>query len=93
MASEFYFSSDGACRHVGAALINLGETLRENRVVTCTGSKCTWKKKKRTHEEVTPVENMVFTKPTIPLGRKRKVHVNLGQPSLIHGQVTGHKKI
>ena len=32
--------------------------------------KCMWKKKKRTHEEVTPVENMVFTKPTI--GKKKK---------------------
>ena len=69
MAIEFYFSSDGACRHVGAALINLEETLRENRVVTCPGSNCTWKKKKRRQEEVTPVKNMVFTKPT---KRKKK---------------------
>ena len=29
-----------------------------------------WKKKKRTHEEITPVENMVFTQPTI--GKKKK---------------------
>ena len=65
MGIKFYFGSDGACRHVGAALINLEETLRESRVVTCTGSKYMWKKKKRTHEEVTPVENMAFTKPTI----------------------------
>ena len=54
---------------MGAALINLEETLRENRVVICTGSKCMWKKKKRTHEEVRPVENMVFTKPAV--GKKR----------------------
>ena len=65
-----FFSSDGACRHVGAALINLEETVREGSVVTCTGTKCMWKKKKRTHEEVTPVESMNFTKPTI--GKKKK---------------------
>ena len=71
MQVKFYnCRSDGACRHVGAALINLEETLRGNSVVTCTGSKCMWKKKNRTHEEVTPVENMDFTKPTI--GRKKK---------------------
>ena len=70
MGIKFYFSSDGACRHVGAALINLEETPRESRVVTCTGSKCMWKKKKITHEEVTPVENMAFTKPNI--GKKKK---------------------
>lgn len=37
---KFYCSSDGACRHVGAALINLEETLRESTVVMFTGSKC-----------------------------------------------------
>ena len=50
--------------------MNLEETLRENSVVTCTGSKCMWKKKKRTHEVVTPVENMDFTRATI--GKKKK---------------------
>ena len=74
MEIEFYFSSDGAYRHVGAALINLEETLRENTVVTCTGSKCMWKKKKRTHEEITPVENMVFTQPTNGKKKKKQKH-------------------
>ena len=68
---KIYFSSDGACRHVGAALIHLEETLRENSVVTCTGSKCVWKKKKRTHEVVTPVENMDFTRATIGKQKER----------------------
>ena len=55
---------------MGAALINLEETVREGSVVTCTGTNCMWKKKKRTHEEVTHVESMNFTKPTI--GKKQK---------------------
>ena len=55
---------------MGAALINLEKTVTEGSVVTCTGTKCMWKKKKRTHEEVTPVESMNFTKPTI--GKIRK---------------------
>ena len=55
---------------MGAALINLEETLRENSVVTCTGSKCMWEKKKRTREVVTPVENMDFTRATI--GKKKE---------------------
>jgi len=76
---------------VGAALINLEETVREGSVVTCTGTKCMWKKKKRTHEEVTPVESMNFTKPTIE--RKRRVPGNPRPPSLTHGRVTWHAKI
>ena len=65
-----YFSADGACRHVGAALINLEETLREETVVTCTGRRCTWKSRKRAHTEVTCVEEMDFTKPAV--GKKKK---------------------
>ena len=64
------YSSDGACRHIGAALIELEDTLRQNEVVTCTGEKCVWKRRKRTHNEASNLEDMTFTKPEI--GKKKK---------------------
>jgi len=64
------YSSDGACRHIGAALIELEYTLRQNEVVTCTGEKCVWKRRKRTHNEASNLEDMTFTKPEI--GKKKK---------------------
>ena len=57
---------------MGAALINLEETVREGSVVTCTGTKCMWKKKKRTHEEVTTIESMDFTKPALGKNKNKK---------------------
>ena len=59
------YSSDGAYRHVGAALIELEDTLRQNAVVTCTTEKCLWKKRKRTHNQASNLEEMTFTKPEI----------------------------
>lgn len=44
------------------------------------------------HEVVAPVEDMDFTRPTIRK-KKWKVHVNLKQPSLTHGQVTWQEQI
>ena len=64
------YSSDGACRHIGAALIELEDTLRQNEVITCTGEKCVWKRRKRTHNEACNLEDMTFTKPEI--GKKKK---------------------
>ena len=64
------YSSDGACRLIGAALIELEDTLRQNEVVTCTGEKCVWKRRKRTHNEASNLEDMTFTKPEI--GKKKK---------------------
>ena len=69
-APSFTYSSDGACLHIGAALIELEDTLRHNEVVTCTGEKCVWKRRKRTHNEASNLEDMTFTKPEI--GKKRK---------------------
>ena len=69
-APSFTYSSDGACRHIGAALIELEDTLRHNEVVTCTGEKCVWKRRKRTHNEASNLEDMTFTKPEI--GKKKK---------------------
>ena len=45
------YSSDGACRYIAAALIEIEDTLRQNAVVTCTSEKCLWKRRKRTHNE------------------------------------------
>ena len=59
-----------ACRHIGAALIELEDTLRQNEVVTCTGEKCVWKRRKSTHNEASNLEDMTFTKPEI--GKKKK---------------------
>ena len=39
-------------------------------MVTCTGEKCAWKRRKRTHNEATNLEDMTFTKPEI--GKKKK---------------------
>ena len=39
-------------------------------MVTCTGEKCAWKRRKRTHNEASNVEDMTFTKPEI--GKKKK---------------------
>ena len=64
------YSSDGACRHIGAALIKLEDTLRQNEVATCTGEKCVWKRRKRTHNEASNLEDITFTKPEI--GKKTK---------------------
>ena len=57
------YSSEGACRHIGAALIELEDTLRHNEAVTCTGEKCVWKRRKRIHNEASNLEEMTFTKP------------------------------
>ena len=45
------YGSDGASCHIGAALIELEDTLRQYVVVTCTGDKCVWKRRKRKHNE------------------------------------------
>ena len=57
-------------RDIGAALIELEDTLRHNEVVTCTGEKCVWKRRKRTHNESSNLEDMTFTKHEI--GKKKK---------------------
>ena len=57
---------------MGAAHKNLEETVREGSVVTCTGTKCMWKKKKRTNEEVTTIESMDFTKPALGKNKNKK---------------------
>ena len=64
------YSSDGACRRIGAALIEPEDTLRQNAVVTCTSEKCVWKRRKRTQNEASNLEDMTFTKPEI--GKKKK---------------------
>lgn len=64
------YSSDEACCHIGAALIEVEDTLRHNKVVTCTGEKCVWKRRKRTHNEAGNLEDVTFTKPEI--GKKKK---------------------
>ena len=66
-------SSDGACRHIGAALIELEDTLGQNAVVTCTSGKCLWKIRKRTHNEACNLEEMTFTKPEI--GKTKRMTV------------------
>ena len=59
------YSSDGACRYIAAALIEIEDTLRQNAVVTCTSEKCLWKRRKRTHNEASNLEDMTFTEPEI----------------------------
>ena len=39
-------------------------------MVTCTGEKCVWKRRKRTHNEASNLDDMTFTKPEI--GKKKK---------------------
>ena len=39
-------------------------------MVTCTGEKCVWKRRKRTHNEASNLEDITFTKPEI--GKKKK---------------------
>lgn len=69
---NFLITADGACRHIGASLIDLEATLRENVVITCTGRKCTWKQRKRTHKGMTQALDMDFTKPTMNKGKKKR---------------------
>ena len=70
---NFLIRADGACRHIGASLIDLEATLRENVVITCTGRKCTWKQRKRTHEGMTKGSAMDFTKPTLNKEKKKRL--------------------
>lgn len=70
---EFFNRADGACRHIGASLIDLEATLRENVTTTCTGRKCAWKQRKRTHEGMTKALEMDFTKPTISKESKKRL--------------------
>lgn len=70
---DFLIRADGACRHIGASLIDLEATLRENVVITCTGRKCTWKQRKRTHEGMTQALDMDFTKPTMNKEKKKRL--------------------
>ena len=70
---NFLIRADGACRHIGASLIDLEATLRENVVITCTGRKCTWKQRKRTHEGMTQALDMDFTKPTMNKEKKKRL--------------------
>ena len=44
----------------GAALIELEDSLRQNAVVTCTREKCLLKRRKRTHNEASNLEEMTF---------------------------------
>ena len=81
MGIEFSFSSNSASRHVGAALINLDEILRESGFLHVLGQSAFRKEEKNTRGSDTCRKDGF-----LPLGRKRKVHVNLGQPSLIHGR-------
>ena len=70
---NFLFRADGACRHIGASLIDLEATLRENVVITCTRRKCTWKQRKRIHEGMTQALDMDFTKPTMNKEKKKRL--------------------
>lgn len=70
---DFLIRADGACRHIGASLIDLEATLRENVVITCTGRKCTWKQRRRTHEGMTQTLDMDFTKPTMNKEKKKRL--------------------
>ena len=83
LAPSFTYSSDGACR-LGAVLIELEATLRHNEVVTCIGEKCAWKRRKRTHNEASNLEDMTFTKPEI--GKKKKKAGSLQLEIMIHAQ-------
>ena len=67
------YSSDGACRYIAAALIELEDTLRQNAEVTCTSEKCPWKRRKRTHNEASNLEDMTFTEPEI--GKTKRMTV------------------
>ena len=65
--------ADGAWRHIGASLIDLEATLRENVVITCTARKYTCKQRRRTHEGMTQALDMDFTKPTLNKEKKKRL--------------------
>ena len=65
--------ADAACQHINASLIDLEVSLRENVIITCTGRKCTWKQRKRTHEGMKQALDMDFTKPTLNKLKKKRL--------------------
>ena len=86
---KIYFS-DGARRHVGASLINLEETLWEQWGYMHWVKVYVEKEKKSTWGGDTCRKHGFYQ---AHQWKKRKVYVNLNQPSLIHGQVTWDKQI
>ena len=55
-------SSDGACKHVTAALFDLQSTVSNNLTNTCTSEKCLWKRRNRNSDYAFPLEGLNIVK-------------------------------
>ena len=65
--------SDGACKHVTAALFDLQSTVSSNLTNTCTSEKCLWKRRNRNSDYVIRIEDLNIVK--AELGKEEKLHL------------------
>ena len=65
--------SDGACKHVTAALFDLQSTVLGNLTNTCTSEKCLWKVRNRNSDYAIQLEDLNIVK--AEFGKEEKLHL------------------
>ena len=65
--------SDGACKHVTAALFDLQSTVSNNLANSCTSEKCLWKRRNRKTDYATRLEDLNIVK--VEFGKQEKHHL------------------
>ena len=65
--------SDGACKHVTAALFDLQCTVSNNLTNTCTSERCLWKRRNRKSDYAIRLEDLNFVK--AEFGKEEKLHL------------------
>ena len=65
--------SDGACKHVTAALFDLQSMVSSNLTNTCTSEKCLWKRRNRNSDYAIRLEDLNIVK--AEFGKEEKLHL------------------
>ena len=65
--------SDGACKHVTAALFDLQSMVSSNLTNTCTSEKCLWKRRSRNSDYAIRLEDLNIVK--AEFGKEEKLHL------------------